>query len=130
MSRSRTLLVGGAVVSAALVALLVVGAVSARWWLVALTGGALAAAILLVQLDTWRRTRSLRSYLRDEIRGQGASAPTEVFRSTGPTVTQEDVVGAVRLMQAQYTGRMDRMQNALDQALAALASSRRDDPER
>lgn len=116
------LLLGGAMVG---------GLLTGHWWLVLLAGWALVSGTLLVQLDTWRRVRSLRAYVRDQVR---AIAPTRSFEggqaTTAPaaspvTASPEDVVGAVRLLQAQYVGRLDRMQTALDETLVALKN--RDD---
>lgn len=122
-------LVAGILLAAALGVPVVVGTATQRWTLVAVGAVLFAAVILVVQLDTWRRTRSVRNYLRDEIRrvGRGAAlqARPEPRRvQAAPAVSGEDVMGAVRLMQAQYTGRLDRMQAALDRALAELGTDR------
>lgn len=93
-------------------ALLLVGVLSQLWWLVALVGWALASAVLLLQLDTWRRA------VRAGRPGVRGTAPVD---SPATTLTAtDDAVGAVRLMQAQYVGRLDRMQSALDAALQEL----------
>lgn len=112
-SRHRHLLLGAAGASA-LVLVGVVAAVLQWWWLVVLAGLTLQAAVLLVALDADRRVRELRAHVTEQI-GQidmtgGRGAPA-----------QEDVVGTVRLLQEQYTGRLDRLQDTVEAAL------RRDD---
>lgn len=107
--------------------LVVVGVLLDRPVLAALGGSGLGLLILLLQVDTWRRVRGIRRFVRDEIRRGAATAPA---LPTAPAVTAEDVTGAVRVMQAQYTGRMDRMQTSLDEALASLAEHRSASDER
>lgn len=92
-------------------------AVAGLWWVVVLVVTLLAAATLVVALDADRRIRETRRFLhrelgRLEVAGaqQGRAAPTT-----------EDVVGTVRAIQAQYTGRLDRLQDAVEEVL------RRDD---
>lgn len=103
--------------------LVVLGVVLDLPVLTAAAAAAMGVAVLAVQVDSWRRTRSLRIYVRDEIRrAQGGDG---MLNAAGYSpVTQDDVVGAVRLMQAQYTGRLDRMQRALDAAIAELKADR------
>lgn len=107
--------------------LVAVGVLLDRPVLAALGGSGLGLLILLLQVDTWRRVRGIRRFVRDEIRRGAATAPA---LPTAPAVTAEDVTGAVRVMQAQYTGRMDRMQTSLDEALASLAEHRSASDER
>lgn len=125
--RHHLVTVVGAVVGIVLVALLVIGVALEVWTLTALAAGALGLAILVVQLDTWRRTRSLRSFVKAEVRRStdrvATSLPSGLVAPQGSSVTDDDVMGAVRLMQAQYTGRLDRMQRALDEALDRLAAA-------
>lgn len=125
MSRSRNLLLAGALVAVVLGALVVVGAALEQWVVAALGVAGLLCATFAVQLDVWRRVRALRSTIRKELRASGAGA--DAFLPSGTSsITQDDVVGAVRLMQAQYTGRLDRMQTALERALAELPTARTD----
>lgn len=119
--RSRLVPVVGALGGLLIAAVLVVGVALQIWVLAAVAVGLLLAAILAVQLDTWRRTRSLRNFVRDQIRRQPVD-PAAFSPSAPSSVTRDDVVGAVRLMQAQYTGRLDRLQRSLDEALSELAS--------
>lgn len=121
---ARLLPTVGALVGLFLGGLMVVGVVLEMWVLAAAAGALLGAAILAVQVDTLRRTRSLRNFVRDEIRRSLADGAQRA--AVEPMVTQEDVVGAVRLLQAQYTGRLDRMQRGIDEALVELAAQRVD----
>ena len=123
--RSRLIPAVGALAGLVLGLLVVVGVALEEWVLTAAAASALGVALLAVQLDTWRRSRSLRTYVRDEVRRARPQAqPSGFAGSVQSSVTHDDVVGAVRLMQAQYTGRLDRMQRALDDALAELSSQR------
>lgn len=123
MSRPLPVLGAGLALSLLLGAVLLAGLLTERWALVALSGWALGSAVLLVQLDTWRRTRSLRRYVRDQVREVTpvvTVAPGSDVPVTAPTASPDDVVGTVRFLQAQYVGRLDRMQTALDEAIATL----------
>lgn len=40
-----------------------------------------------------------------------------------PATNQEDLLGVIRLLQAQYVGRLDRAQDSLELATAALLSA-------
>lgn len=123
MTRLSFVLGAGALLALVLGALMLGGLLLERWSLVAVAGWVLASVILLVQLDVWRRVRSLRRYVRDQVRQAGVPTPADV--PAAPAASPEDVVGAVRLLQAQYVGRLDRMQTALEDALAAVRA--RDD---
>lgn len=102
---------------ALVVLLAVVAAAQGWWWLVVLCGMLMLTAILAVALDADRRVRELRAFVRAQIAALdttgGRGAPSE-----------EDVVGAVRLLQAQYTGRLDRLQDSIE---ALIAQGRPDD---
>ncbi len=93
-------------------ALVVLGAVLHWTWLVALAGAFLGAAVLGLVADTNRRVRRLER--RFEKRRD--SAPDEPV--TVPPVTPADVLGTVRLLQAQYTGRLDRLQGTVERLVA------------
>lgn len=127
MSRSRNLLLAGVLVALVLGALIVVGTALEQWVVAALGVAGLLAAIFAVQLDSWRRLRAFRALLRKELRASGGDGETTFLPSGLSTVTHDDVVGAVRLMQAQYTGRLDRMQTTLERALAELPTTTRTD---
>ena len=114
--RSRKAVLGLAAL--ALPALLtVVTAVGGHPWL---PEACLAVLLLLVgglTLDTNKRVRS-----------RYGAPPVATPSRTAPTTTQEDLLGMIRLLQAQYVGRLDRAQDSLDAATAALlaATSARD----
>src|SRR5690625_7863321 len=81
----------------------------------------LAVLLLLVgalTLDTNKRARAR----------YGARPVVTTTSRTPPSTTHEDLLGTIRLLQAQYVGRLDRAQDSLDAATAALltASSDRD----
>jgi hypothetical protein len=119
--RHHLVTLAGGAFAALLTLTVVAGTLRGLWVVVAAAGSVLAGAVFAVQVDTWRRTRSLRKFVRDELRrGVGDRDVT----SQAPPVTRADVEGAVRVMQAQYTGRLDRMQAALDKALDEVVSSR------
>lgn len=129
MSRPLPVLAAGGLLALAVGGLVVLGVYLQRDVLVLLGVWALGSLILLVQLDTWRRTRSLRRYVRDQVRAAAhtdQSPPSSgVHPAPAPTAAPEDVIGAVRLLQAQYVGRLDRMQTSLEDALAELAAGPR-----
>lgn len=117
----RSVLLVGAGVAAGLTVLAIIGAVMEWWWLLTAAAMLLLSGAFLAAIDSDRRVRSLRAQVRREVRRAGgvshkASGPTHV----APPVSDLDVTGAVQLLQAQYTGRLDRMQEALDQAVAQL----------
>lgn len=108
--RSQKLLLGGAALGGLLTVLAVVGAALGWWWLVVLCAMALLSAVLLVAIDADRRVRELRAFVRKEI----ADIDTTGGRAAPTT---DDVVGTVRVLQAQYTSRLDRLQDAVEDAL-------------
>lgn len=115
--RSRYAVLLGLAFGLVLLTAIVVGVLARLPVVVAVAAGGLGVAILTVQIDTWRRTRSLRNFVRDEIRS--ASRDDVGSRHNTVPVTADDVTGAVRILQAQYTARLDRMQDALEEFLAA-----------
>ena len=108
--RAPSFLLAGAAVGGLLTVAGVVGAVLQAWWLVVLAVLLLGSAVLLVGLDADRRVRELRQLVRRELAeldlSGGRSAPT-----------QDDVVGTVRMLQAQYTARLDRLQDSVERSL-------------
>lgn len=123
---TRLVPIVGAAVGLFLALLVVLGVALDIPLLTATAAALLGVAILTVQGDSWRRIRAQRNFLRDEIRRIGqVSAP--LAGQVAPPVQQEDILGAVRLLQAQYTGRLDRMQRTLEDALADVAAARTGD---
>ena len=108
--RSQRYLLAGAGVGGLLTLLALVGTLLQWWWLVVLAGMALLTAVLLAALDTDRRVRELRAFVRAQV----AAIDTTGGRAAP---SQEDVVGTVRALQAQYTGRLDRLQDTLEASL-------------
>ena len=108
----------GVTVGGGLIVLAVLGAALEWWWLVVLAVMTLLTAVLLVALDTDRRVRELRSFVKTQV----ATIDTTGGRAAP---SQEDVVGTVRALQAQYTGRLDRMQESIDQAVAVVRAEGR-----
>lgn len=126
MSNPRNVLLAGAVTAALLGGLVVLGVWLEHWVLAATAGAATGGLILLVQVDTWRRTRQLRNFVRDEIRSRPLppAEPVQLPTELPAQPTHDDLLGTVRLMQAQYTGRLDRLQSAVERALAQHPSAR------
>lgn len=100
----------GVTVGGGLIVLAVLGAALEWWWLVVLAVMTLLTAVLLVALDTDRRVRELRSFVKAQV----ATIDTTGGRAAP---SQEDVVGTVRALQAQYTGRLDRLQDTLEASI-------------
>lgn len=132
--RGKSVLLAGSGAALILSALIVWSVVEREWVVAASAASAMASAVLLIGLDIWRRVCGLRPFVRTELRrsitasngkrramtsdsDQFVAGPTPV----APAVQQADVVGTVRLLQAQYTGRLDRMQTSVEMALAALS---------
>lgn len=129
-----------------LVVAAVVGAAFQLYWLSVACLGLLLVANLAVDLDTNRRTRYLPRKVKNLLRtvspaisatpGDGgrirsvapgeAAPPAPKSRSNKPPkpAAQPDVRGAVRLIQAQYIGRLDRAQSALEAAAEDLRAAR------
>ena len=112
-----TLLVAGAALAGILTVVAVIGALWEWWWLVVGAAMVLLSAILVVAMDADRRVRRLRPYIRSEVARGGNS---QTATATPPPVSDLDVTGAVRILQAQYTGRLDRMQSSVEETLAQL----------
>lgn len=120
-----------------LVVLAAVGAAFELYWLTAAALGLILTAQFVVVLDTNRRTRYLprrvKALLRsvkldvNPVAGPGPRAAQPAGRPVATTAApQQDVTGAVRLIQAQYMGRLDRAQTALESAAEDLRSVRDD----
>lgn len=127
--------VGGALL---LVVLAAVGAALHQYWLTAGALGLIMTAQLVVSLDTNRRTRYLPRRVKTLLQTVAVGtkpgtapaarpAPGTPAPSARPAAApQQDVTGAVRLIQAQYVGRLDRAQSALESAAEDLRSARDD----
>lgn len=109
--RSRKLLVGLAALG--LPALLtVVTAVLNHPWLPEVGLAVLLMMIGALLLDTNKRARS-----------RYGARPLASPQAAVPATNQEDLLGVIRLLQAQYVGRLDRAQDSLELATAALLSA-------
>ena len=143
--RSRLLLLS---LAAALVStILITVAVAAQWWtLAAAVGALLVGATLVLAADANRQARTVRrrltklSHRLDQAakasRGPGEGAlghgrvegvrAVETPEMNLPTTqfpgeaNRADMLGAVRVLQAQYTARLDRLQATVEEALADL----------
>ncbi len=110
---ARAVLMLAAGVAAALTLVIMVSAALGAWALAATAGALLLSACLVVQVDSWLRLHAPRQLLTE---GQRASSGS----GSAGLGADGDSTAAVRLMQAQYTGRLDRMQTSLEDALAEL----------
>lgn len=117
---SKAVLPIGVVVAGILSILVLLGVALEQWVLAAAAGCVLLSLCLLVSLDTWRRVRALRGFVRDEIanlaarQARAARSTTAEVADPAATLTPADVVGTVRLLQAQYVGRLDRLQTSVE----------------
>lgn len=125
--RSKILL-AGLVGSGVLTVVAVIAAAQAWWWLVTACAMALLTALFVVALDANRRVR----YLRRQVRAEAAKLQQDLSTSrpepadaTPAPFTDFDVTGAVQVLQAQYIGRIDRMQQSLDRAVVAVEQASR-----
>lgn len=140
---SRPLVLAAGAAGALVVVLAVVSVAREQWVLAAAAAGLLALGMFAVQLDTWRRVRGSRTHLRQELDRQlreldrqlralarqartsppPAAVPAPVARGS---VHEEDLRGALTMMQTQHAARLDRLQTAVEQALTDLADARAD----
>ncbi|QDO87111.1 hypothetical protein FNH13_01210 [Ornithinimicrobium ciconiae] len=111
----RELLVAVAL-AAGLTVVAVIGAALQWWWLVVAAVMVLLSATFLAAVDADRRVRALRPFVKQAVH----QAAGETVQEQAPGLTATDVIGAVQVLQAQYTGRMDRMQASLEHAVAQL----------
>lgn len=122
--RSRLLLLG--LVVALVLSATITVAVAQRWWTMAAAAGALlVSAGLLISADANRQARIVRRQLRRQARRSRipAAVPAEVVTVDTQTpiqATPTDMLGAVRVLQAQYTARLDQLQASLDDAVEEL----------
>lgn len=129
---SRLLVLAAGLAAVVVVVLGVVAVGSEEWVLAACAAGVLALGMFGLQLDTWRRTRAGRSQLRSELARQAKALsappalPPVVPETTRRAVGDDDLRGALTMLQTQQAARLDRLQTALDLALAELADRRSD----
>jgi hypothetical protein len=136
----------GAAGGALLGAVAVVGAILEAWWLVVAAVMAVLTAILVIALDAHRLARNNHHQVRrlsTRLKRQGAAPaaasagpdreparPDPAALGDAPPADLSDVVGALRVAQAQYAGRLDRLQRSVEVALDALpGAAATQDPE-
>lgn len=113
----------GAVIATTLTLVATAGALASAWWLVVACAMLLVSGTFLLVLDAARRLRYLPNRIRHVVRK--ATPPRKAPKQAEPAATaapptQQDVIGTVRVLQAQYLGRLDRLQGDVEEALAAL----------
>lgn len=114
----RRELLAAVALAAVLTVVAVVGTALQWWWLVTAAAMTLLSATFLVAADGDRRVRALRPFVRKTLAAVSGVQTQEQVQA--PRLAEADVIGAVQVLQAQYTGRLDRMQESLDQAVAHL----------
>jgi hypothetical protein len=139
----RLLLSVGGLAAAVLGAAVVLGVVGESWGVTAAAASLLGVGIFVLQLDTWRRTRTMQAQVRHELARQSKQLgklaqareadPAPVQDPTpappvGSRAGEDDLRGAPTMMQTQHAARLDRLQVALDLALAELTTRRAEDP--
>ena len=100
----------GATAGVGLGVALVLGVLVDASWLVALSVAGLGIVLTVAAADTNRRVRRLEKAVSAGTVGPGAPPALDV--------TEADVLGTVRLLQAQYTGRLDRLQHTVEGLVA------------
>lgn len=95
----------------------VIAAALSWWWLVVATLAGMLAVIGVVVLNTNLLLRAHRKAFDRAGRSFGPGVAPAASPAAG---NQADVTGAVRLLAAQYVGRLDRAQSALERAAARL----------
>lgn len=96
----------------------VIAAIQGWWCLVVITLVGMLGAIGVVALNTNLLLRALRKAYDRAGRTLAPAAPA--VSSAAPATNLVDTTGAVRLLAAQYVGRLDRAQSALERAAARL----------
>lgn len=128
--KSRKVLLGVTGIGV-LTALSIIGTIAGRDALADVAQTLLLAAVGLLVLDgtvavrhTERQLRRVRSAVR---KATAAQTPREVTPApeTAPATSPDDLVGAIRLLQAQYVGRLDRAQATLEAAAEELSAATR-----
>lgn len=112
---SKTLLLVGAIGAGVLSVMAVIAAATEVWWLLVLALTLLLSASFVAALDADRRVISVqRTTARDlkRVRAEIAARPKD-----SAAASEQNILGSVRLLQAQYTGRLDRMQTSIENSL-------------
>jgi len=128
MMKSRAMVLGVALVTV-LTLVATAGAAAGLWWLVVASAMVMLSSTFLLTLDASRRVRYLPGRVRQAVR---RTMPRKTQQETEPAPvaappTQQDVVGTVRVLQAQYLGRLDQLQADVEEALLALRNRTADD---
>ncbi|MEI2775188.1 MAG: hypothetical protein V9G19_04305 [Tetrasphaera sp.] len=97
------------------------GALLSWWWLVVLAVAGMLGVLGVIALNTNTLVRSHRlAWDRTQRLGGGAAGASLITGPVSAPASQDDLTGALRLLQAQYVGRLDRAQTTLDRAAARL----------
>lgn len=85
----------------------------------------LSLLLVYTALAVRRVERTLRRFNRQtaKVMHSGSVGHAEI----APRFSDEDLIGTIRLLQAQYFGRLDRAQAALEEAVARLSADRPED---
>lgn len=116
---SRSMLAGAAI-AAALTTASITGAVLQFWWLVVGPGMALLSATFLLTIDTARRVRYLPMKTKQIVRKNTPPRKAVKQPSPSPRTVEDEVSAAIKVLQSQYIGRLDRLQSSVEQALREL----------
>lgn len=129
--KSRKVLVGVTGIGV-LSALSVIGSVTGHDVLADVARTLLLAVVGLLVLDgtvavrhTERKVRRLGAAAR-KVTAAPAPPKASPAQETAPATSPADLVGAIRLIQAQYVGRLDRAQATLEAAAEELSARRGD----
>lgn len=123
MTSKRNLAAIGALAGLALIAL--IAAVLDWGVLLVMAFAGMLGVLGVVALNTNTLVRSHRQAF-DKIVRSGGFGPASGAIAMGPVgapASQEDLTGALRLLQAQYVGRLDRAQSTFERAAAALTAA-------
>lgn len=133
--KSRKVIVGVAGIGVLTVASLV-GTVVGNPILERVASTLLLAAVALLVLNatvvlrrTEQQVRRNRSAIRERTTHVPRAKELKPPASSQPAMTTADLIGTIRLLQAQYVGRLDRAQAALDAAVARLSTDERQNHE-
>lgn len=134
------LLQASLLIAAAFTTLIAVAVAVENWVLAAIGGATLGGAVLIVAADANRQVRAVRRRMqrmaregvrRPDSEPPQADVPSDQGETQPPPVQVEraDVLGAVRVLQAQYTARLDRLQDSVEEALEELRRASAGPPE-